>query len=210
MTTRSRLLDAAERLFADRGFHAASVREITELAGANVAAVNYHFGSKEQLLRAVTDRIVAPLNARRRELLATALEAATPPSVAAILEAFLRPDIEAMRALDERRPVVRFVGRIYSDDAPWIRDMATAQFAEVGRSFHSALAAALPDVDEEELTWRLRRVVAVVVNLFATYPGEGISPAQAETLIARLVAFLTPAMAAPAPAPNREVPRPAT
>ncbi len=198
-TTRSRLLDAAERLFADHGFHATSIRDITDLAGANVAAINYHFGSKEQLLRAVTDRIVEPLNARRRALLTAALEGATPPAVSQILEAFLRPDIEAMRALDERRPVVRFVGRIYSDDAPWIREMAIAQFADIGWSFRRALATALPDVGEEELGWRLRQVVAVVVNLFATYPDQGLSSVQAEALIARLVGFLTPAMAAPAP-----------
>src|SRR5688572_23669682 len=67
--TKERLLNAAERLFAARGFAGTSLREVTAEAGANVAAVHYHFGSKEELLRAVLSRIVAPVNAERLTLL---------------------------------------------------------------------------------------------------------------------------------------------
>ena len=71
-TTRYRILDTAESLFAEQGFSATSLRNITTAAGVNLAAVNYHFRSKEGLIEAVFARRVAPLNAERLELLTAA------------------------------------------------------------------------------------------------------------------------------------------
>ena len=67
--TKKLILDVAERLFADRGFSATSLRELTSEAGTNVASVNYHFGSKEALLAAVLERRLRPINERRLEIL---------------------------------------------------------------------------------------------------------------------------------------------
>ena len=67
--TKDRILDTAERLFADKGYPATSLRDITNEAGVNLAAVNYHFGSKEALLSAVLDRRIGPVNEKRLELL---------------------------------------------------------------------------------------------------------------------------------------------
>jgi AcrR family transcriptional regulator len=201
MTTRARLLDTAEELFAEKGFHATSIRDITDAADANVAAIHYHFGSKEQLLRAVTDRIVEPLNQRRLALLADVQSSAEPPSIESVLEAFLRPDIETMVILGDRQPTMaRFLGRTYSEGASWIQEMATAQFAPIGAAFQPVIAATLPHLAVHEIGWRLRQIVAVVLNLFTTYPDEGLSEADAEATIERLVTFLAPAMSAPMPA----------
>jgi AcrR family transcriptional regulator len=198
--TRTRILDAAEALFAERGFDATTVRDITEAANANVAAVNYHFGSKEALLRAVTDRVVGPLNARRRELLAELERRGDAPPVAAVLEAFIRPDIETMQRVDSGLPTMaRFLGRTYAEPTPWIQEMALDQFGAIGEEFGRLFAAALPHLDQEEVSWRMRHVVAVVLNLFATYPVEGLDDEQAEATVARVVTFLTPAMAAQMP-----------
>lgn len=198
--TRARILDAAEALFAERGFEGTTVRDITEAAHANIAAVNYHFGSKEELLRAVTDRVVEPLNARRRELVAALDTRTTPPPVAAVLDAFVRPDIETMRRVDARRPTMaRFLGRTYAEPTPWIREMALDQFGAIGDEFARLFAAALPHLDATEVSWRMGQVIAVILNLFSTYPDDGLTDEQAEATIARVVAFLVPAMAAPMP-----------
>src|SRR5437870_1032215 len=106
MNTEQRILDAAERLFAQHGFAGTSLRAITAAAGVNLAAVHYHFGSKEALLRATLDRIVGPVNRERLAMLqraedAAAAEAAAAPSVDAVLEAFIAPDVRLLTNMGE-------------------------------------------------------------------------------------------------------------
>lgn len=201
--TRVDILDTAERLFSQRGFAATSVRDITTAAGVNVAAVNYHFGGKADLLRGVTDRVVEPLNERRFMLLDALLNVSETPTVAQLAEAFVRPDIEALQRLSDRAPhAARFLGRIYSDQTPWIRDMTRAQFIEVGRRFGPLFAAALPDLSTSELDWRVEQMVAVVVYTFATWPEGGMSDQEADSLIHRLTGMFAAALQAP---PTKEV-----
>lgn len=91
--TRERLLDAAERLFADRGLDAVSVRDVTDAAGANSAAVHYHFGSKQGLATAVLERRMEQLIHRRDELL-TELEAQRRPNLRDVVRATVLPTAE--------------------------------------------------------------------------------------------------------------------
>ncbi len=201
-STRTDILDAAERLFAEKGFDGTAIREITRAANVNVAAIHYHYGSKDEVLRGVTDRIVGPLNDRRFELLDSAVADAQPhpPSIEAILNAFIRPDIETLQELHKRGPTVaHFLGRTYMDPTPWIQQMAQEQFAEAQTSFLPVLAAALHHLTVEEILWRSRRMAAVLIHLFATWPEDGLTDAQAEETLARLIRFLAPALGAPVP-----------
>ena len=95
--TRERILDTAEICFAQRGFDGSSLREITRLAGVNLGAVNYHFGSKSALFDEVLRRRFEPMNQRRMELLdqLIAREAPSAPPLEDMLEAYLRPPAEA-------------------------------------------------------------------------------------------------------------------
>ncbi len=191
--TTAAILDAAERLFATSGYDKTSVREITRAAGVNVAAVHYHFGDKEAVLRAVTDRIVTPLNARRLTML-DLVEAGDPATitVSRVVDAFIRPDFETMQELQRRGPTVaRFVGRIYSDQTPWIQEMAIAQFGPTGQRFRTVLGRTLPEVDELEIDWRLTQVVTLIINTFATWPPTGLTAEEVEVTIRRLVGFTT-------------------
>ncbi len=200
--TRTRILDAAEELFAVHGFDGTSIREITRRAGVNVAAVHYHFGTKEAVLRGVSDRVAHPISDKRRHLLQSVVETAGPgaPEVEALLDAFLRADIEVLLELQERGPkVARFLGRTYSDQTDWIQQMAAEQYAQAAE-FYPHLGAALPHLDREEIAWRVRQVVAVIVHLFTTWPEEGMSEDAAEVVLARLVTFLAGGMRAHSPA----------
>ena len=190
--TRSLILDAAERCFARSGYDGTSIRDITGDAGVNVAAIHYHFGGKEGLLRGVTDRVVVPLNRRRFDLLDALLAVTATPTVNQLVEAFVRPDIETLQQLSERGPsVARLLGRIYSDQTPWIREMTDAQFAEVGDRFLPVFAQALPALTAGELAWRMEQMVAVIVAVFATWPERGMSGDEAEELVRRLISFLS-------------------
>lgn len=199
--TRSRILDAAEQLFAENGFDGTSIREITRAADVNVAAVHYHFGSKEAVLRGVADRVAEPISARRSQLLADAVEDAAPgaPSVEMLLDAFIRADIEVLLDLQERGPcVARFLGRTYGDQTEWIQVMASEQYSQAV-AFYPHFAAAVPHLPASEIAWRMSQVVAVIVNLFATWPINGIGRDAAEDLLNRLVIFLGAGLRAPTP-----------
>src|ERR687891_1853122 len=196
-STRERILDAAEQRFADEGFAGTSLREITALAGVNVAAVNYHFGSKEELLRAVLSRIVEPVNRERLELLNRAEEAAAPdpPSVEAILEAFLAPDLRIIRDLGPRGAVItRFMGRSYTEPSELVRRMVSEQFGELGERFHEALCRAVPHVGPEEMWWRLMGIVAVITSMLASPEGpvQLLDPDDVDLTLRRTIAFLAP------------------
>ena len=200
--TKTEILDAAERLFAEKGFDGTAIREITRAANVNVAAIHYHYGSKEEVLRGVTDRVVGPLNNRRFELLDRALDNTQPHplSIEAILDAFIRPDIETLQELHKRGPTVaHFLGRTYMDPTPWIQQMAQEQFAEAQTRFFPVLTAALQHLTVEEIAWRMYRVAAVLIHLFATWPDDGLTETQADDTLAHLIRFLASALQAPAP-----------
>src|SRR6516165_8302775 len=111
MTTKDRILDAAERLFARDGIEATSLRAITAEAGVNLAAVNYHFQSKDALLDAIIARRIAPLNQRRLEML-DRIEAEFPSGplpLERVLDAFFRPMFESAGEMSHIRPLL---GRI--------------------------------------------------------------------------------------------------
>jgi len=202
--TPARIIAAAERLFTEGGEEATSIRAITRQAGVNVAAVHYHFGGRDGLLRAVLDRRIGPLNAQRLRLLD---EAATrgEPAAEMLLTAFLRPDLEliaAMRGTGQVR-FCRFMGRAYLQPGDAVAAFMDQQFQPVGARLFPLLERALPDVDPTELRIRMRLVAAVVTALFATAPEPGepgpLGTNDIDEQLARLVAFLAPGLAAHTP-----------
>jgi AcrR family transcriptional regulator len=207
--TKERILDAAERLFAAHGFAGTSLRAITREAGVNLAAVHYHYGTKEDLLRAVLSRIVVPVNRERLEMLEQADAREDLPTVEGILEAYLAPGLRAVQDLGERGIVItRFLGRSYTEPTELVQALVREQFEDVGRRFTEALGRALPNLPEAELYWRFKLVVGVMTHIQAD---AGRSDAYAEDLsdvdgtVRRLVAFLAAGLRAPVPAPQRAI-----
>ena len=148
-STRRRLLDAAETQFGERGFAATSLRTVTEAAGANVAAVSYHFGSKEGLLRAVVARVMVPVNDERRQRLDELEARDTPPSVPELIRSFVEPAVNLTGDGDPRSPeVARFIGRVISEPDPQIRQLFAAEVDPVEGRYLAALRHALPDLDD--------------------------------------------------------------
>src|SRR5262245_64123957 len=121
--TRTRILDAAEELFMQHGFEGTSMRQLTAKAEVNLAAVNYHFGSKDALIEAVFRRRLDPMNAARIAAL-DEIEAAASPTTEAIIRAFVGPSLRMMEdAKGGGRNFIRLLGRTYTEPAKGIRQL---------------------------------------------------------------------------------------
>ncbi|WP_283133195.1 TetR/AcrR family transcriptional regulator [Rhizohabitans arisaemae] len=151
-STRDRLIDSAVRLFGEKGFEATSLRAVTDAADSNVAAVNYHFGSKEGLLRAVIDGTMRAVNEERRRRL-DELEARSPvPSVAELVRAFVEPGVALTTGHGVNGSVVeRFIGRMMGESDPRVRQIFADQVDRVEGRYLAAMARALPGRDEGDV-----------------------------------------------------------
>src|SRR5260370_28419908 len=145
--TASRIIDAAERLFIRDGIDATSLRAVTREARVNVAALHYYFGSRDELLRAVLDRIVTPVNERSLLLLDQARTAnrGRPLAVEELLRIFLLPDLEAVERLRDRGvEIAHFVARAYAAPPPTLKLLIEEHFAESSSRFLAELEPSLP------------------------------------------------------------------
>ena len=212
--TKTRILDAGERLFVEHGFEATSLRSLTTAAGVNLAAVHYHFGSKEELFQAVLTRRLDPMNQERIELLERVEREAggNAPSVEKVIYAMLAPALRLAR--DEERggkDFLRLVGRAYADPAPFIRHFLSAQYAGMIGRYKEAFLKALPHLSRQELTWRLHFVMgALSYTLAGTDALKLFAEATSTTdndelLLQRLAPFLVAGLKAPALAESRKL-----
>jgi len=203
--TKARILAAAEVLFVERGFSGTSLRAVTGAAGVNLAAVHYHFGSKEGLLHALLDQHAGPINQRRRDRLLAFEQKCAPeaPSVEDILRAFIEPALSRSRAADPQR-LRSLLGRIYGEPPNLVGPMLEREFGDVGRRFGEVLARALPDLPRAELRWRFQFVVGSLLYVISgnapmalRFMGEDASTASPEELLETLVRFLSAGLRAP-------------
>jgi AcrR family transcriptional regulator len=209
--TRDRILRAAEALFMERGFAETSLRMITARAEVNLAAVNYHFGSKEALIREVFQRHLGPVNAARIAYL-DRLEAQAqgqPLSVERIVEAILNPVLQLSRdPVKGGARFLRLLGRALSEGTDTLQGVLPEYYREVVVRFKAALVRALPAVPEAEMVWRMHFMFGAMayalagndtMQLVATCKLEVAD--DAEAVIRHLAPFLTAGLqAAPAAA----------
>lgn len=166
--TKTRLLDTAERLFAERGFEAASLRIITRTAGVNLASVNYHFQSKEALIEALFARRLGPLNEERIQLLDGAEQRAAggPAPLEEVIDAFIRPVLR-MAEPNYRSMGVLF-GRMYAEPGDLLRRLLTPQLEEIRVRFGRALQRSLPALSPEEIFWRMHFTIGALAHTLAS------------------------------------------
>ena len=153
-STKERILGAAEELFAQQGFSGTSLRQVTSRAEVNIAAVNYHFGSKENLVNEVFRRRMDDMSAQRLEMLRKAREEA-PDSLEAILAAFVQPALALAANRNGGGAFIRVIARAYAETNDGLRAFLSERYGHVQRDFARALAACLPGLTKEELYWRL-------------------------------------------------------
>ncbi|MEO0532525.1 MAG: TetR/AcrR family transcriptional regulator [Cyanobacteria bacterium P01_A01_bin.123] len=198
--TKEQILNVAERLFAERGFVGATLRNVVGEAGVNLAAVHYHFGSKEELFRSVVVRIAEPVVEQELHLLNQLQQHEEDPSVEAILTALLAPPLELLTTDGSVQMVVRaqFMGRCRTEPEP-IQSIGEQAFSAANQAFLDALQRALPEQSRSQLRWKLDLVIAALIRVLNEIgkPNallQSSAPEDIEQTIPRLVSFLAAGM----------------
>lgn len=155
VSKRDRILDAAEALFAERGFDGVTLRQIASSAGVDVALANYHFGKKLELFNAVFERRAALLNQSRLDALrkVQAEQTDSGPSVEQIIEAFLRPlELTQETADPGWRHYLALIAYV-NNSTYWGKRMMSKLFDDLVQEFIAALRQALPTASDQDLFW---------------------------------------------------------
>jgi len=206
--TKTRILDAAERLFAERGFGSTSLRNITTAAGVNLAAIHYHFHSKDVLLENVITRRSDVVNQRRLDMLESFRQEASgaPVPLEKLLQAFLAPSFDWVRESGEAG--VRFaklMGRLHAEGGISHRLMVS-KFGPIVEVFQTALQESLPGLPAQELWWRVHFAIGAMAHTLRwsqqmeLIPGDAATPPDTEVTLGRLISFLSGGFRVPAQA----------
>lgn len=198
--TKDRILHAAQELFAEKGFQATSMREITTRAEVNLAAVNYHFGSKEGLLHALVKSCLEPINEERLSLLTAAeAEAKAKGEVVPLHETiriFLEPAVRQFTECDVDMPCI--LARMHHEPHPGLDEILTEALAPVVERFVIAVQAALPQRTPTEIVLRGHFMIGALLHLLdmrrsflSNLTGGDLDPNDIEYMLDQLVTFCT-------------------
>ena len=168
MDTKTRILDAAEALFAETGFTDTSLRQITKQAHVNLASVNYHFGSKKALIQAVLRRYLDVFMPDLKNRLQALLDATAQPSLEAVFDSFVEP----LLALDQFRPqgtntFMRLIGRGYTDKQGHLRRYISSRHGDVLALIVEAVTRARPELTPSDVFWRMHFTLGSLVFTMA-------------------------------------------
>jgi len=180
LATSLAILDAAERLFAERGYEGASVRDIAKAAGAQIASISFHHGSKEALFERVVDRRASELSTMRLEALEAVRSGNKPLTLEAVLSAFLRPYLEKAGAGDPQWLAYARLVAMVSADARW-HEISERCFDPTAGIFIAEIAQLFPHAERSAIavsfifsvsamlslstsTWRIEALSASVGN----------------------------------------------
>lgn len=223
--TKTRVIEAATGLFAEKGMANVSLRELTAAAGVNLAAVNYHFGSKEALCEAVLDSLAASVNERRLTKLARIVQKADaegkPPPLEAILETYMDPYLGPSDR-GEGALLAQLVLKHRSNPNEMTTRIVQKHFDPLAREYISAFVKACPHVDPSAFYWRYMFMAGTVIltstdrgktNRISTISMGQFDASDPSALNRALMNFLVAAISAPAtpltvgtatPPPRRE------
>ena len=193
--TRSRILDVAEELFGERGLDGVSIRDITRNAKVNLAAINYHFGSKEDLIAAVFERRVVPVNEARLAALDRVEKSASNriPKLEAILEAFIRPALQSsLKASKGGTAFSKLFGRCLSEPSPEVEALLKRQFEPLAERMHTVLKKALPHLSRSQIFWCMKFTYGALHHWLLTkdkFRPDWVKDVDVETQTQKLISF---------------------
>lgn len=209
LETPERILAAAERMFAERGYSGVSLRSITRESGVNIAAIHYHFGSKQELLEEIYERRCGPMNRERMRLLGECREQpGGPPMLEQLLEAYLRPSLIWPDDPDGARRFLRLRAALSHEQQKLATRLVAKHFNKVSRTFAAAFHAALPGLSIDEVYWRFQFLLAAQYYTLSSPDrinvlSEGrCDPSDADESLRHMVPFCAAVFRAGVPVPG--------
>lgn len=167
LPTKERILGAAEELFARHGFEGASLRQLTAAAGVNLAAVNYHFGSKDRLIEEVFRRRLDQLNGRRMAALQK-IAGEPDTTIEQVLAAFIVPALELSHD-GNGSLFMRVLARAFAEHDDTLRKFLSDNYGHVMRQFTAEFTRLLPHLSKEELYWRVDLVTGALTHAMSGF-----------------------------------------
>ncbi len=213
VSTKDRIAQATELLFLQRGYEGTSLRAITTEANVNLAAVNYHYGSKEELFTKLLTERLDPLNderaARLDSLKAKGFD--REHRVEQIIATLFLPALSLARDPAQGGPdFLRFIGRAYADPSDFVRKLLAERYAATNLKFKQAFGEALPGLAEHDLAMRLNFILDAVSSTLASEDVRrvlgGLQSERADddlNLLAYLAPFLGAALRAAVRSPSQ-------
>jgi len=204
--TKEKILDVAEELFSKYGYQGTSMRAITSQAEVNLAAVNYHFGSKQGLVTAVIERRLVPLNESRElnliDVKARAAKESRKPEAEAVLLAFIEPTLMMPESVPGARNFITLISRAMADTDRTAREIFVRNMKPIIERFYNCLAEALPEIPQDVLYWRLNFIIGALSHTMrcidkCPVPMAEAEPRDATELVKLLMPFVVAGVEAP-------------
>lgn len=204
--TKEKILEAAEALFAAKSYRGTTMRAITDKADVNLAAVNYHFGSKQSLLEEVIKRRIIPLNRIRKKKLEevrdTARNKGRTPEIRDVMYAFIEPTLQFKDSSPSAKNFFIFIGRSFTDPDDTVRQVFLKFIKPIFHLLSETTSDALPHLPREQIFWRLMfsmgalfHTINICGNMKTDFMGMKCET-ETESLVNQIIPFVTAGMKA--------------
>ena len=198
-----KILDEAERIFAEHGFSGTTMRMVANASGVNQALIRYYFGSKEALFERVFQRRGIEMSARRHVLLDEIENRDAPPSVRELVYAYLLPQWEMKRSGPAGEAFVRLQARLHTEPQERAFRLRREVYDPSTRRYIAALRRALPEVDPQEVSWRMVFAIGAYLYMLSDvdrlndFSEVTLPRDDSEALLQHLVRFIEGGMTVP-------------
>lgn len=197
--TRKRIIKAAEKIFARGGYRAMTLREVTNEARVNLAAVNYHFGSKSNLMRSIIRERFEPINKERLRLLDLKIEehAPHPVPLEEIYDCLFRPLFAGVASASaSETTIMQIIGRALTEPADFTRNLHKEFFVELSLRYMTEIKRACPELSQEDLQYRFFISISTMIGTvieqvrLENISGGKLSGGNLDRLLSELTAFV--------------------
>lgn len=174
--TKERILNSTERLLAEHGFSGVSVRKISQDATANIAAVNYHFGNKSELIKCVLERRLNHLFAVRQAMLDKLKKDDSKYELRAVLKAFIAPALQMVNQPTQGgRTFMAVLARAYAEQGDELHQLMSSKYLDTIKNFAAAIHQTTPQLSSETVFWRFHFIIGSLTYAMSDFGASSIS-----------------------------------